>query len=171
MILYFAQESKSDPGFGAVKLAKLLFFTDFLAMRHLGQPITKLKYFKLPQGPVPTLAKEIEEGMIKDGSIEQIRLPIGKTVQKRVVAKKEPDLSVFTQDEINLMSNVVKNLRKETATSVSDLSHRFIGWQIARDNEEILPITALIDTTPPTAQMRDFALRAAGIDPDREYLE
>jgi len=51
-VLYLARQSSEDPGFGAVKLNKLLFFADFEAFRLLGSSITGATYEKEEYGPV-----------------------------------------------------------------------------------------------------------------------
>ena len=49
LVIYIAGRCESDPYFGAVKLNKLLFFSDFFAYAKLGNPITGAEYMKLPR--------------------------------------------------------------------------------------------------------------------------
>src|ERR1700733_4521543 len=52
LVLYLSQRSAGDEGFGAVKLNKLLYRSDFEAYRLLGRPITGETYIKQEFGPV-----------------------------------------------------------------------------------------------------------------------
>ena len=55
LILYAAHRARQyeDPFFGAVKLNKTLFFSDFFGFRQLGRSITGATYQKLSEGPAP----------------------------------------------------------------------------------------------------------------------
>src|SRR2546430_17730589 len=59
LILYFAQQCADDHSFGATKLNKLLFLTDFTAYARRGAPVTGATYFKLPHGPAPKQFKPV----------------------------------------------------------------------------------------------------------------
>ena len=63
LVLYIARKSECDPRFGATKLNKLLFFSDFLAFKRLGSPITGQTYFKLDHGPAPRRMLPLKERM------------------------------------------------------------------------------------------------------------
>jgi len=53
LILYVCHKSEADERFGATKLNKILFYSDFAAYRQLGQPITGADYQNLEEGPAP----------------------------------------------------------------------------------------------------------------------
>ena len=44
LILYISQKCATDPKFGAVKLNKILYLSDFLAFGNWGEPITGVEY-------------------------------------------------------------------------------------------------------------------------------
>ena len=46
LVLYIASRCERDPTFGAVKLNKELFFSDFWAYAEFGEPITGAEYIK-----------------------------------------------------------------------------------------------------------------------------
>src|SRR5437899_1435794 len=60
MILYIAEHSKRDDGFGKTKLNKILFYADFIAFAKLGHSVTGQEYRKMPYGPVP---RDIESAL------------------------------------------------------------------------------------------------------------
>jgi hypothetical protein len=138
LILYVAQKSESDPYYGAVKLNKILFFSDFLAYGKLGHPITGETYRKRQYGPAPTDLLQIREQMIEAKEAAMKRRDHFGNMQERLEALREPDLSLFGGAEIAIVDEVLEQLRGKNATEVSELSHRFSGWQDAQD-DEIIP--------------------------------
>jgi hypothetical protein len=76
--------------------------------------------------------------------------------QTRAVALREPDLSSFSAREIALVTWLLDQFRGKTAHEISELSHDFVGWQVARDGEEIRYEAALISDRPPTAEERAY---------------
>lgn len=166
MILYLADRSKDDPLFGAVKLAKLMFFSDFIAFREIGQSISGLEYRKLPQGPVPTAAKSVMAQLQKKGSIHIEERKVGRTVQSRVVSDVRPTQDFFEPGEVDVMDKVLTALRPRNASEVSNLSHHFIGWQTACDNE-VIPYSVSFISKDQTlsAKERDFAKQFIPCEP------
>jgi hypothetical protein len=137
LILYIAQESEGDSTFGATKLNKILFFCDFLSYRAYGEPITGQRYFKLPFGPAPrALVPVVQELIEEEACIKVQRSRFGRP-QETLFAKREARLEVFTSRDIALADYVLRQLRGNDAKEVSDLSHEFIGWHLAGDQEDI----------------------------------
>src|SRR5687767_11634112 len=103
LILYISKKSELDPNFGAVKLNKILFYSDFIAFGRLGKAITEQDYQRLDQGPAPRRLLPVREDLIDRGylAIQEVAR-FGKT-QKRTVALRDPDLSIFTAEEIALV--------------------------------------------------------------------
>jgi hypothetical protein len=44
---------------------------------------------------------------------------------------------IFSATEVALVASVIRTLWGNNATEVSELSHHFIGWQLADDQEDI----------------------------------
>jgi hypothetical protein len=152
LILYVARKSESDPGFGATKLNKILFFCDFLAYRAFGESITGHRYQKLEHGPAPRALKPILKKMEKAGECVFVERDHFGYPQTRIVARREPDFSLFSAKEIDLIGSVIEELRDSNATQVSELSHQFIGWQVARMKEDIPYSTVFLGTPRPLTQ-------------------
>ena len=132
LILLIARECESHTFFGATKLNKMLFFCDFVAFAELGSPMTGAEYIALEHGPVPRLLVPIRDEMAKKGDIVLERL--GN--QERVVAKRNADWDLFSSAEQFVIHNVIRELEKENADSVSELSHKFLGWRAARAEQQ-----------------------------------
>jgi hypothetical protein len=145
LVLYLATKSECDKHFGAVKLNKQLFYCDFLAYQIYGKSITGQRYQKLDHGPAPRALLPVVRDLETEGAVvQQDRLTYGKHTQRRVVALRDADLSAFSAEEIALVDKVLDELRDFNAASVSDLSHRFLGWKLARVGEDIPYQVALV---------------------------
>lgn len=144
LILYIAQECESDPGFGATKLNKILFFCDFLAYREFGEPITGARYQKLPYGPAPRALLPAVAELVEEGACVEVETVRMGRAQKRIIARREADVDAFTPKQIALAGTVIRTLWNNSAQEVSHLSHHFIGWQAAGDREDIPYETILL---------------------------
>jgi hypothetical protein len=136
LLLYVAKRSADDAHFGATKLNKVLFFSDFLAYAQLGNSITGATYQKLRWGPAPRELLPSQRELEQEGAVKikrQSAFNPDKTIPLR-----EPDLSTFTAPEIAVVDEVLDALRDDTAGMVSERSHNFsVGWQLASVQEEI----------------------------------
>ena len=152
LVLYISKRSESDPTFGAVKLNKVLFLADFLSYAVHDKPITGAEYIKLPHGPGPKLMGPIRDEMAEDDEIvEVIREHFGYT-QRRLIAKREPDLSEFSGTEIALVDLVIEEEKDATATELSAMTHKMLGWRVAFDREVIPYSTVFLSNEPVTEE-------------------
>lgn len=149
LILYVARESQGDPRCGATKLNKILFYADFGAFRRTGSSISGRAYRKQEYGPVPDRMTKTLDAMVARGLCAwQIRDYYGLAL-KKLIPLREPDLSQFTGAEVDLIQRVIRELWELNATEVSDLSHRFVGWQIVEMGERIPYETVFIGEARP----------------------
>lgn len=152
LILYIAKRSFDDPFYGATKLNKILFFSDFLAFKKFGKSISGQMYRKLDFGPVPTQFQEVRDKLVQDGDAARQKTVIAGFEQDRLVHLRDPDLSLFSGEEIAIVDEMIDLLRTKSASEVSEFSHRFIGWQVARIGEEIPYETVYVKSREPTAK-------------------
>jgi hypothetical protein len=142
LVLYIAEKSEDDPWFGATKLNKLLFYSDFLAYGYFGKPITGAEYQRLPHGPAPKKLLPVRQEMLKEGSLAIRSERMLKFFQKRPTALRTPDVSVFAAEELDLVDHIIRLFSDRSASEVSRISHDELCWQIAGDQEEI-PYTSV----------------------------
>lgn len=142
LILYVADSSVDDPGFGSTKLNKILAFSDFQAFAVLGQPITGMAYQKLEHGPALRRMLPLQREMIADGEAQLAPHMRGPYKQQRLIALRAPDLDVFKAAEIAIVDSVIEQFRHLSAVEVSDRSHDWAGWQAAEIGEDIPYATA-----------------------------
>lgn len=140
LIIYIAQRSVADPWFGATKLNKILYHSDFRAFERFGVPLTGVRYFRLPQGPAPKKLKHVERELIEEGAIriEEVELDFGRQGyrQKRTVALREPEMRLFTADEIALIDEVIRDLWSQNAAEVSNASHD-VRWRVLQHKDSL----------------------------------
>jgi Protein of unknown function (DUF4065) len=150
LILLLARQSEGDDTFGAVKLNKELFYSDFLAYLHFGQSITGHDYIALERGPAPKYKMEIIDGMVKRGDLAVRKHEAFGDVQDRAFALREPKLDKFTKEEINLVHYVVGQCHEKSGRDLSAMSHAFLGWRLAKEKEVIPYSVALVGKREPT---------------------
>jgi hypothetical protein len=149
LILYISQKSAFDEYFGATKLNKILYFSDFIAYRNWDKPITGAEYFHLPQGPAPRRLVPVRRQLIREEAlvIQKIQT-VGGWTQLRPVSLREANLDLFSAREIALVDEVIDKLRGITATGASNLSHLEFGWKLTRENETIEYGTVFLSDAP-----------------------
>jgi hypothetical protein len=166
MILLVARASEGDLNFGATKLNKILFYADFAAYRKACRSISGQVYQKLEHGPAPRRFLPVVQAMEKTGSCAWAERERNGFRQRRLLALREPDVSVFSAEEVQLIWKTVEDLRDLTGREVSDLSHGFVGWRLVDFGEEIPYGTVFVEEPRPlTAEEEIWAEEAI-----REYL-
>jgi len=142
LILYISQQCASDENYGSTILNKILFFADFLAYAKFGQPITGTEYIREEHGPVP---RPIRDGynnpvneLIRAGDMRRVEKPLPRNMKLIIpVALRDPDLSVFSEQEIALAKSVIDSFRGWRAGRLSKYTHEFVAWQCVALNETI----------------------------------
>ncbi len=164
--LYIAEQSECDGAFGATKLNRLLFFSDFTAYLTMGRSITGQEYQKLPNGPTPRQMDAVMQNMQDSGEVAIAERSYFGHRQKRPFALREPDLSSFSGTEIAIVDNAIQHFRNLNASAISEASHAFIGWQAVAENETIPYASVLIDNRELTQQELQWAkeLDATGLE-------
>ena len=154
LILYISLGSETDERFGKTKLYKLLFYSDFLAYLRLGKPITAVEYIALPNGPAPSNIEELLAQMKKEEQLHLREYNYYGHKQFKPLALRNPDLTVISSRERKLVDELMDKNWEKNAKDVSDLSHKFDGWKLARystDRRTIPYNMALIGNRQPTA--------------------
>lgn len=149
LLLYIAERSETDPRFGETKLNKLLFYSDFVAYRELGRPITGARYQKLQWGPAAIPLLPVQQELIAQGDLVIRTGRLGPRTQKKPIALRQPDLSQFSGAEVALVDELIAELWDLGALQVSNISHDNPAWQVAAYKEEIPYETAFVESIEP----------------------
>jgi len=148
LILYIADRCSDDTDFGAVKLNKILFYSDFFAYGKTGKPITGATYFKLPLGPAPKQLVPMREKMKKDSEIAVYLKRYFSYQQERIIPLREANLDNFSAEEISIVEQVINLFHGVNGAEISSKSHMELGYQIANEQGEIPYEAAFLSNLP-----------------------
>jgi len=153
-----ARRAKAPETLGAIKLNKILWLSDFMSYYRTGKPITTSRYIKRQFGPVPASVKPVLRELEREGVLTVTDAShFGKRKTEYQVHSTEVDMSVFTQEEIDLVNSVIDHVCDDhTAKSISEASHDHI-WQAAADGEEIPLFTVFAQPGEITDADREWA--------------
>lgn len=133
-MLYISEACAEHKYFGAIKLNKILYYSDFIAYERLDLPITGAAYRKLKHGPAPEAMVPIREEMVKSGLAKvEARLHPRNHEEHRLIPLRKADASMFTLAELEIVNEVIAKLKDLSATDTSDLSHD-IRWKTVELN-------------------------------------
>lgn len=155
LVVHVATQLSDDRAGGATKLNKVLFFAEFTHVRRHGAPISGCEFQKLEHGPAPRQLLPVRKRLLAAGEAELRTEDFLGRQQHRLVALRPADLSVFTDDELKTVSDVLDQLGGLTAVQVSELSHDEPGWKLTELGETIPYAAALIGAkqiSTPTSQ-------------------
>jgi len=112
------------------KLNKLLFYADFKHFKEYTISITGLRYAHVPFGPAPDNFDLLYPMLVRQGDIriEEIIYLSGSSGDN-MVSEREPNLNVFNDSEIRILSTVQEYFNQYNATEISTFSHEEKGYQ------------------------------------------
>jgi hypothetical protein len=142
LILYVVQQCESDDLFGATKLNKILYYTDFYSFGRTGEPVTGVQYMRLQNGPAPKRLVPVRDEMVRSGDLEVWEeQTLAGYKRTRFHAKREADVTIFSAPQLKLVHEVMKHLENQTAREVSLGSHGR-AWHMVEDGE-LIPYEAV----------------------------
>lgn len=133
-VLYLASKVKFNC---LKKLAKLLYFVDFTNYEATSKSLTGLKYQKYTYGPMPFNFYDLLADMNRR---RLIRLKTKKLIPGEVtdvIAKKEPDLKVFTKEELFLLDSIAEKFKNSTAGELEKVAKEEPPYLMVDYKEEI----------------------------------
>lgn len=136
-VLYVAQKYETAQSFGLVKLNKTLWRADFDAFAERGQPVTGRQYQRLPQGPAPVEMLPILNEMQSEGLLRIERARIYDFDERRPVAVVQPNLTIFSQSDLEFLDRAIAVYWDRTGRETSDISHG-AAWR-SRSDGEVMP--------------------------------
>jgi hypothetical protein len=116
---------KAKPGIGSIQLRKALIIADALHDTLHGIGITGARYIKHKFGPVPDdeAFKVLLEMDFPKHMIEIIEEPIGHVTQNSYYPITQPNYSLFTRDQIDILNYAAETAYKYGASRLSDMTH------------------------------------------------
>jgi len=138
MILYFI---KRLDGVLSVKLNKLLWYCDFLHFKETSVSITGAQYVRFPLGPVPEkyylITDVMQDEKLLDMSEVEVQTKEGIEMGNKFTALVEPDESLFSEKEKEVMNFIADTFRNDSSTSIKEKSHRETAYKKSKDRDII----------------------------------
>jgi len=116
---------------GLTKLYKLLYFADAAHLREHGETITGSEYIKYEHGPVPSRGEKLIKALRRSGALESEVVPHGPHERFELRCIGNVDTSVLTETEREILDATCRRLGGDTATALSERSHREPAWLAA----------------------------------------
>jgi uncharacterized phage-associated protein len=171
LIVYISSKCSNDIKYGKTKLNKILYYSDFLFYSKKQKSITDSVYRHLPHGPVPDDMDKLLKNM-QNKDIAFAVTNAGPYTQTKIVALREPNLSLFDAEMIAHVDSVIDtvcNKNSLSASRLSEMTHQTIGWIVTSNGQEIPYQTIFIKdkkyqiaTASERIKARELAIKFAG---------
>jgi hypothetical protein len=140
---YVIAHVQSRPGFGAVKLYKVLWFSEARSFLLFNRPMFNAPFIREKNGPVPKHGIQLREELVGEGRIRAWKDRWHNRQIWRFQSLKPPSTARFSAEELRTLGYWIKHIDEDhTAESISEQSHDY-GWEIAKMGE-VLPLHACI---------------------------
>jgi Protein of unknown function (DUF4065) len=137
---YVVSAAGSRANFGAVKLYKVMWFSEARCFVLHGRSITGSPYVRQKFGPIPRDGIRAREALVSENSIKQWRGTNQEWVFKSVT---NPIMSFLNVDERAEVDRWIRHIDEDhTASSTSEESHDY-GWELAKIGE-VLPLYSVL---------------------------
>ena len=134
---YVIAKAGDRDGFGAVKLYKILWFSDARAYMLSGVPITGEKYIREKYGPLPVHAIGVINELVEEGAIRIWNDVYYNRQIRRFKSLRAPERLTLTEEQRAIVEYWLKHIVEDhTAESISEESHD-LAWEIAQIGEEL----------------------------------
>jgi uncharacterized phage-associated protein len=142
-LAFFAQRGVRD--LDKMKAAKLLFHADKFHLLKYGRPVIGDQYACMEYGPVPSASLNVmNDALARDEHFPPMAkelfddyLIVEKSIFRKYAvfrAKREPDLDVFSDSDIEALEYAQKTYGAKSAWTLSEQSHAEPCWQAANEN-------------------------------------
>ena len=154
-ILYIC--SKCPPAkLGAVKLHKVLYYSDMLHYAEFGSPITGAEYRKRPFGPTCDALLESLDRLSRQGLMQARFVDYYGFKKKEFIVTEEADTSRFNDSEIALIDDMIDFVCVEnSAKTISEFSHNR-AWELAEFGD-VLPYVSVFQIFPTEVSLEALA--------------
>lgn len=156
LVHYICWSCNNEPEkLGAIKLNKILWYTDAISYLHNGQSITGHTYVKRPRGPVPARILNTLDELKAENKVSVTDINFYGRMKKNYSAHQEPKHKIFEESELRLVDNLIHTIcDHHTADSISESTHNII-WDAAEEGEEI-PLYAVFASKPGSVTEQDM---------------
>lgn len=118
-------------------LNKYLWFVDFENFKENVRSITGLRYMRYTYGPIIEDFKYEEILNYFDDKFVKEEYEEGHRTITKIKSKGNYDLSIFKEEEVEVINNVISVLKEKSCTEISNLSHEEEAWLKNKDRDLI----------------------------------
>ena len=134
---YIIAKAGDEDGFGAVKLYKILWFSDARAYMLSGEPITGETYIREKYGPLPVHAIGVINELVEEGAIRVWNDVYYNRHIRRFRSLRAPDRPRLSDDQRAIVEYWLKHIVEDhTAETISEQSHD-LAWEVAQIGEAL----------------------------------
>jgi Protein of unknown function (DUF4065) len=147
LLLAARMEADEHAGQGRIKLAKLLWLSDFEAHRRFARSITGERYIADELGPAPADEMLVLRDLEAAGDVV---IEPGYRQQQLIHARRPADSSLFSEGELAVIEEMLTKYRKWTGSRLVELAHEYPGWTLAQRGADIPYHSVHISASGPT---------------------
>ncbi|MBZ9736344.1 SocA family protein [Mesorhizobium sp. CA18] len=145
-VLHVIGQCKPDR-LGAVKLHKVLYYSDMLTFLDTGQPVTGAEYRKRPFGPTCDAVLSVLDELARTGDVSIERVDYHGFLKKQFKLNGSPDTNQLSADEKTTLNEMVDFVcNNNSAKTISDFSHDMV-WEMVEFGD-IIPYHNAIHLIP-----------------------
>lgn len=137
VLLYVLQEVGAKPNVGMTVLYKLLYFIDFDFYEKHEKQLMGLTYIKNTHGPTPREFVSVVREMKESGELVEVKSKYFAHEQKKFLPNHNPDLSLLSAQELELIDDVLSKYADKSAAQLSNMTHRDTPWKVTEDGKDI----------------------------------
>lgn len=137
VLLYTLEKVGAKPNVGMTVLYKLFYFMDFDYYEKHEQQLMGLTYMRNTHGPTPREFKAVVDSMKESGELIEVKSKYFQHEQKKFLPKNEPNLSLLTGQEMEMIDDVLQRYSDKSATTLSAMTHRDTPWLSTAEGENI----------------------------------
>ena len=166
-LVHYVCDKAVDPSvLGAIKLNKVLWYSDAVHYLINGRSITGETYIKRQFGPVPRHIVGVVNSLVQERKIARGKVDHFGFYKSEYIALEGAALTLFSAEEIKLVDTAFEHVcMGHTARSISEETHGVI-WQIAAMGEEI-PLATVFASEVGELDEDDFAWAAESLSLDQ----
>ena len=124
-----------EGGLFPTKLNKEMFYADFLHYKLHGQSISGLQYQAIQYGPVPVHYDTVYDNI--EGISKEI--VVAHDMESTRLSCSSCDTSVFTEQELKILLEVLAKIQPKSTQEVIDRSHEEDAWKHYHEGNQIIP--------------------------------
>jgi hypothetical protein len=140
---YICATATAADRLGAVKLNKILFYSDMLNYASTGHAITNATYVKRQRGPAPKEILDAIANLKAARRLETHEVSAFDQTRREFDAFGDTEIGIFGSDEIDRLNAMLRYVCSYTASEISDISHTVV-WDAADMGEELPYQTFLV---------------------------